>query len=96
MSADDDIDQKMLVLLTVGELRQLVRGEVERALRNKATPPRWVDVGAAGKYFGCSTQTIRNWIRLGGPARQIGSTSRPQYRIELVEFEAWVLAQGKS
>jgi hypothetical protein len=97
-----DYDERMSVQLTVGELRALIRDEVERVVRSGVQPAaapspahRWVDVGFAAEYFGCSTQTIRNWIKLGAPAKQIGSTAHPQYRFELAEFEAWVRGQGK-
>lgn len=94
---DQHDDTRMSVQLTVGELRDLIRAEVERGLRTGtvATTPRWIDVGAAAKHFTCTTQTIRNWIKLGAPARQIGSSAHPQYRIELAEFEAWVRGQKK-
>lgn len=86
----------MLVQLTVGELRQLIRDEVERLKAVvPAVPSRWLDVGKAAKHFGCTTQTIRSWIKLGAPARQVGSTAHPQYRIELLEFEAWVRGQRR-
>lgn len=96
-----DAPDRMVVQLTLGELRALIRDELERGLRSGTppsaapSPPRWVDVGYAAKHFGCSTQTIRNWIKLGAPAKQIGSTAHPQYRFELTEFEAWVRGQGK-
>jgi len=54
---------------------------------------QWLDVAAAAKHFGCTAQTIRNWIRLGAPARQIGTSAHPQFRLDLVEFDGWVRAQ---
>jgi transposase-like protein len=88
-------NDKMVVQLTTAELRALIRAEVERGLRENSPPPpsRWIDVSAAAKQFGCTTQTIRNWIALGAPARQIGASAHPVYRIELAEFEAWVRDQ---
>jgi hypothetical protein len=89
-------DGRMIVQLTAAELRTLIRSEVELALRSQSLPAsRWLDIGAAAKHFGCSGQTVRNWIKLGAPARQIGTSAHPQFRLELIEFEAWVRAQGK-
>lgn len=90
-------DDRYVVHVTLGELRTLIRAEVERGLQGMKQLPasRWCDAGVAAKHFGCTTQTIRNWIKLGAPARQVGSTAHPQYRIELVEFENWVRDQGK-
>lgn len=84
-------DGRMVVQLTAADLRELVRAEMCRALQAAEKPTsRWTDVTHAAKHFGCTSQTIRNWIKLGAPARQIGSTSHPQFRLELLEFEAWV------
>jgi|1185.fasta_scaffold489964_1 hypothetical protein len=93
-SLDDD---KLLVQLTAADLRAMIRAEVERSLRSSAPAPasRWIDVSTAAKVFGCTTQTIRNWIALGAPAAQIGSSGCPVYRIELSEFEAWVRNQKR-
>jgi hypothetical protein len=90
-------DGTMLVQLTAADLRAMIRAEVERTIRSNAPPPpsRWIDVSTAAKQFGCTTQTIRNWIALGAPAAQIGTSSCPVYRIELVEFEAWVRKQKR-
>lgn len=92
-----ELDDRMVVQLTLGELRLVIRAEVERAGRggSPAQASRWCDVGTAAKHFGCTRQTIHNWIKLGAPARQIGSSAHPQFRLELIEFEAWVRAQGK-
>lgn len=95
MSAGE-LDDRFVVHVTLGELRLLIRDEVERGLHtSKPTTARWCDVGAAAKHFGCTRQTIHNWIKLGAPARQIGDSAHPQYRLELAEFEAWVRSQGK-
>jgi hypothetical protein len=85
-------DDRMLVQLTVAEMRELIRTEVELLLKSTPplTTPRWIKVEVAAKYFGCTPMTIRNWIGLGAPAAQIGAASHPQYRIELAKFEAWV------
>ena len=89
-------DDKMIVTLSVGELRAVVRDEVERL---KAVvpqlPSKWVDTPKAAEHFGCTTQTIRNWIEQGAPATQVGTGARPKYRIELHALEAWCRAQGK-
>jgi hypothetical protein len=85
-------DDKLLVQLTAADLRALIRAEVEQVIAAGSTRStgRWVDVGVAAKHFSCTGQTIRNWIRLGAPARQIGTSAHPQFRIDLSEFEAWV------
>jgi hypothetical protein len=90
-------DANMIVQLTVGELRALVRDEVRSALSERGGPPvpqigKWVDVATAAKVFGCTPQSIRNWIRAGAPARQIGTSTHPQFRIRLEEFETWMPA----
>lgn len=96
-AAEKRDDNDMIVTLKLGDLRRLMREEIREGLR--AAPPsntqRWVDVAAAAKHFGRTTQTIRNWIRLGAPASQIGTSSHPEYSIELAEFEAWVRNQRR-
>lgn len=86
-------DDQLLVTLTVADLRRLVREEVA-ALRNPQPeqPSQWVDVATAAERYACTPQTIRNWIRAGAPARQIGTAEHPQFRIHLEQFDAWMEA----
>jgi hypothetical protein len=95
--AEDNVgDDKMIVQLTAGELRALVRDEMSRAARAiaEAKPPspsdRWTDVEGAAKHFKCSGRTIRNWIKQGAPARTFGPAAHAMIRLDLAEFEAWV------
>lgn len=98
MSAAKDTD-KMVVQLTASELRELILTTLEQHQRaaNSGTsaPSRWIDATDAAKHFGCSSQTIRNWIKQGAPATQIGSSAHPVFRIDLVQFETWVRSQRK-
>lgn len=94
--AANDNDATMIVTLTAGQLRALIREEVALAVEKIAQvkPPsvseRWVDVAGAAAHFKCSPQTIRNWIAKGAPARSFGPAQHPMLRIDLTEFEAWV------
>jgi len=89
-------ENRMLVTMTMGELRMVIRDEVQTALKAEKSPiGKWLTVGSAAEYFGTTRQTIHNWIKQGAPARQIGASGRPIYRIELPEFEAWVRAGNK-
>lgn len=96
MSAAANDNDKMVVQLTASDLRQLIRGELEQFQRESAAPvpeSKWADATTAAKHFGVTRQTIRSWVRLGAPATQIGTSTHPQYRIDLVEFDRWVRSQ---
>lgn len=87
----------MIVQLTVGQLRALLRDEVDRAVdrvmgaKPPVKSPRWVDAEEAAQHFGVTSATIRNWCAAGAPHRRIGAPGKvQQYRIELPLFEAWV------
>ena len=87
----------MIVQLTVGQLRALLRVEVDRAVdrvlgaKPPVKSPRWVDAEEAAQHFGVTSATIRNWCAAGAPHRRIGAPGKvQQYRIELPLFEAWV------
>jgi hypothetical protein len=91
MSIDDE---RMIVTLTVGELRALIRDGIERHSKAaRSAESKWADATTAAKHFGVTRQTIRSWVRLGAPATQIGTSTHPQYRIDLVEFDRWVRSQ---
>lgn len=68
-------DVRMLVQISVADMRALVREEVERAVTNTIarTPGRWVDVATAAEHCGCTQQTLRAWIKAGAPARDVGT-----------------------
>lgn len=88
-------DDRMIVTLTVGELRALICEEIGGALKRYADgisvrTTRWMDIQMAAKQYGCTTQTIRNWIRQGAPAVSIGGG---MIRLDIAAFEAWVRAQ---
>ena len=96
-AAEKADDPRMVVQLSVADLRSLVRDEVQRGMQQQVqqleqVPGKWVDVSTAAKYFGRTSQTIRNWIKDGAPAKQIGTSARPQFRIHLEQFEAWMAA----
>lgn len=86
----------MIVQLTVGQLRALLRDEVDRAVNRvmDAKPPvkspRWVDAEEAAQHFRVTSATIRNWCSAGAPHRRFGAGKSQRYRIELPVFEAWV------
>jgi hypothetical protein len=84
-----------IVQLSASELRTLIRDELEhfRASNSNMSECQWTDTDGAAKHFAVTGQTIRNWIRIGAPARQIGTSAHPQLRIDLVEFDRWVRAQ---
>lgn len=86
----------MVVQLTVGELRALVREEIQGALSARKDVGRWVDVAKAAEIFGCTPQTVRNWIRNGAPAKQVGTSTHPSYRIDLAEFNQWAERSQKA
>jgi len=93
---DAAVDDSMLVQLTVGQLRKIMRDEVERVLEraSEAKPPvkssKWVDAADAAEYFRVTPQTIRNWCKDGAPHRTFGTGKTPVYRIDLATFEPWV------
>lgn len=95
------VDGKMLVQLTVDELRAVVRAEVERAVMHASEikPPvksqRWRDTDEVAEHFSVTPQTIRNWCRDGAPHRTFGTGKNPVYRIDLAEFDAWVEANHR-
>lgn len=85
------MSETQIVVVTLAELRQLVREEIREALAEHPAERvgRWVDVQKAAEHFDCTPETVRNWIKAGAPARQVGAADRPSYRIDLAEFDAW-------
>ena len=82
-------DEDMAVTLTVAQLRTIVRDAARDAVAEYVKPAhQWADVPGCAKHFGCSKQTVRNWIERGCPARQLGE--RGEYRLRLEEIEAWL------
>lgn len=82
-----------LVVISVDELRVLIRDELGRVLQSRPDVPRWHDISAAAEHFGVNPQTVRNWIRAGAPAVQVGSPARPLYRLELRALQGWLEAR---
>ncbi len=82
--------ETLLVQLTVGELKGVIRDAVRDAVREfkrcALTGSPYIDTETAAKNFGVDPRTIRNWIHRGAPAVQIGR----DYRIRLPELERWV------
>lgn len=92
----DAADDKMVVQMTRGELRLLMLETAAEAVKRAGAAPArspWVNVEKAAKHFGCTPQTIRNWIRDGAPGQQVGTSARSEYRVDLEEMDAWVRAQ---
>lgn len=89
-------DDKMIVQLSAGQLRVLLREEVDRAVSRvlEAKPPaksiKWFDVADVADHFKVTPQTIRNWCKNGAPHRTYGAGKATVYRINLAEFEPWV------
>jgi excisionase family DNA binding protein len=81
-------DDMMIVTLTVGDLRALVRAEATAVLKAGAEPlrPQWVDVAAAAKHAGAHPKTIKRWIAAGLPATRLGR----DYRLRIDDLDAWL------
>lgn len=94
MSVDND---RMIVTLTVGELRALIREEVQRALAERrggaaAGPARsYIGPEELAKHFGVSRGTVHNWVRTGGCPHEVRGKI---VRFKLSDVEAW-FAAGK-
>lgn len=95
-------DDRMLVQLTVRQLRDAIRIEVDRAIGRvlEAKPPvksaKWIDAVEAADHFRVTPQTIRNWCKDGAPHRTFGTGKTPVYRIDLATFEAWVDSRSRN
>lgn len=88
-SANIEADDTMLVTLTVGDLRRILRAELAATHRQTEPPPRWVDVKKAAEHAGVTTKTIHRWIDAGLPATHLGR----DYRFRIPDLDAWLEQQ---
>jgi excisionase family DNA binding protein len=83
---------KMIVTITVGELRLIVGEIVEEKLRRVATGRTngLLTVEQAAEFLGYSKDWVyQNWKRIGG--RKIGGRG---VRFDPADLEAWVKSRG--
>jgi excisionase family DNA binding protein len=77
---------KLLVTLTVDDLRAIVREELASANKQTEPPPRWVDVKKAAEHAGVTTKTIHRWIDAGLPVTHLGR----DYRLRITDLDDWL------
>jgi len=85
---------RMIVTLTVGELRSIIREEVQRAYEawQREQPERalvWVGPEEIQKRFGISRGTVHNWIRNEGCPHDMRGKI---LRFQISAVEAWFAA----
>lgn len=86
-------DDTMLVQLTVGQIKDIVRAAVTEALERRSgvrTDAPYHDVEEVAREYGVDPRTVRNWIARGAPAYRLGR----DYRIKRDEFDAWYREQS--
>jgi predicted DNA-binding transcriptional regulator AlpA len=80
---------KMLVMLTVGELREIIGEVVEQKLRSRvarSTGSGLLNADQAAEFLGYSRHWVyKNWQKIGG--KKIGGRG---VRFDAVELQTWV------
>jgi hypothetical protein len=83
-------DPKPIVMLTVDELREIIRGEV--AASQPSPMPRFLNVSQCADWLDCTTQAIGKWCREDGmPFVTLGS----ERRFEPAEVVTWMRSRGR-
>lgn len=84
------LPDQMLFTLTAGQLEATVRGAVAQGVKEALAgrpDKQWATVAEVADLYVVTTQTIRNHIAAGAPARRIGVK---EYRINLEAFGKWL------
>lgn len=90
---DDNEDSRLLVQLTVADLKQLVIEQVRAAMGAAPEVERstkWASVEEVARAYSVTGQTIKLYCSEGAPHRRMGNL----YRIDLREFDAWLAKRG--
>lgn len=89
-----DDDSRMLVQMSAAELAQMIRDEVQR-IAPKA-PKQLERPEQTAKRYRVTRDTIVAWGRAGARGFvSIPGGSRPCYRVQPAEFDAWATEAGK-
>jgi excisionase family DNA binding protein len=82
-----DVERKRIIDMDAEDLRSLIRAVVREEIgADVPRTKRFVTVREAADYFSVCPQTVRNWVKKGAPARQIGGG---EFRIELEALAEW-------
>jgi predicted DNA-binding transcriptional regulator AlpA len=87
LRSTDVQDDKLIVTMSVGELRQLVRQEVQALSGGAAQTEEWVDIEAAAKLMGVSPEWIYHNRKTLPFASKIG---RRLLRFSRVGLQQWM------
>jgi predicted DNA-binding transcriptional regulator AlpA len=82
-----DDDSRLIVTLTVGELRTLIRTEVTKAFANRSSEDRLVDIEEAAKMLCVSTDWLYHERKRLPFAKKIG---RKQLRFSVQGMRRWI------
>jgi excisionase family DNA binding protein len=82
---------KMLVTITVGELRELISEVVDQKLKRLATERNGLlTVEQAAEFLGYSKDWVfKNWRKIGG--KKIGGKG---VRFDAADLESWIKSRG--
>jgi excisionase family DNA binding protein len=81
-------DDTMMVTMTVGDFRKVVREETAAVVHEALDPmqQKWVDIKAVASHAGVSVKTVRRWITGGMPATRVGH----DFRFRLADVDVWL------
>jgi hypothetical protein len=84
-------DDKMLVQLTAGELRQLIREEVGNSQPKAEADEEWVDAKRAAAIMGVSPDWVfHNHKRLALPSKRVGNK---MIRFSVAGLREWMASE---
>ena len=89
---DPPDDGRMVVQLSVSELRQMIGEEVKKSLRGATTPDEWVDIDKAAAVLSVSPDWIYHNVKRLPFARKIGPR---QLRFSVHGMQKWMEVAGR-
>jgi hypothetical protein len=85
-------DDRMIVQLSVAELRKLIAEEVKKATTSGGSRDHWVDIARAAEILTVSPDWIYHNVKKLPFAKKIG---RRQLRFSVAGMQRWMEGQGR-